>query len=120
MISRATAPRGTIGLALSRGDAVARVKRATAQVDSIRTLLASDAYRTVTMRTLGMATLVTLTDALLAFPIAYYMARVASPRVRNAMVVAVLMPLWAPYLVVTGGLLVRHSQRINRTLLDFL
>ena len=42
---------------------------------------------------------VTLTDALLAFPIAYYMARVASPRMRRAMVVAVLMPLWAAYLV---------------------
>jgi putative spermidine/putrescine transport system permease protein len=42
---------------------------------------------------------VTVTDAVLAFPIAYYMARVASPRVRNAIVVAVLMPLWAAYLV---------------------
>lgn len=46
-----------------------------------------------------MAILVTITDALLAFPIAYYMARIASPRRRNMMVVAVLMPLWAAYLV---------------------
>src|SRR5438093_9802075 len=46
-----------------------------------------------------MAALVTITDALLAFPIAYYMARVASPRARNLLVVAVLMPLWASYLV---------------------
>jgi putative spermidine/putrescine transport system permease protein len=46
-----------------------------------------------------MAAIVTLTCALLAFPIAYYMARVASPRVRNMMVVAVLVPLWAAYLV---------------------
>ena len=37
--------------------------------------------------------------AVLAFPIAYYMARVASPRTRNLLVVAVLMPLWASYLV---------------------
>ena len=43
--------------------------------------------------------LVTLTDAVLAFPIAYYMARVASPRTRRLLVVAVLMPLWASYLV---------------------
>ena len=35
----------------------------------------------------------------LAFPIAYYMARVASPRVRGLLVVAVLMPLWASYLI---------------------
>ena len=48
---------------------------------------------------MAVAAAVTLTDALLAFPIAYYMARVASPRTRRAMVVAVLMPLWAAYLV---------------------
>jgi putative spermidine/putrescine transport system permease protein len=35
----------------------------------------------------------------LAFPIAYYMARVASPRARNLLVVGVLVPLWASYLV---------------------
>ena len=49
----------------------------------------------VAIRTVGMAILVTLTDALLAFPIAYYMARIASPRKRGMLVVAVLMPLWA-------------------------
>jgi len=43
VVRRATAPRGTIGLALSQHDALARVKQATAQVDSIRTLLSSDA-----------------------------------------------------------------------------
>ena len=46
-----------------------------------------------------MAALVTVTDALLAFPIAYYMARMASPRVRGMLVIAVLLPLWAAYLV---------------------
>ena len=46
-----------------------------------------------------MASLVTVADAILAFPIAYYMARVASPRTRNLLVVAVLTPLWASYLV---------------------
>ncbi len=66
---------------------------------AFETLFQTEAYRTVAIRTVGMAALVTVTDALLAFPIAYYMARVASPRVRNALVVAVLMPLWAAYLV---------------------
>jgi putative spermidine/putrescine transport system permease protein len=42
---------------------------------------------------------VTVTDALLAFPIAFYMAKVASPRVRALLVVAVVMPLWSSYLV---------------------
>jgi len=42
---------------------------------------------------------VTVTDALLAFPIAFYMAKVASPRVRALLVIAVVMPLWSSYLV---------------------
>ena len=46
-----------------------------------------------------MAAFVTIADAILAFPIAYYMARVASPRTRNLLVIAILMPLWAGYLV---------------------
>ena len=41
----------------------------------------------------------TITDALLAFPIAFFMAKVASRRTRGLLVVAVLMPLWASYLV---------------------
>jgi putative spermidine/putrescine transport system permease protein len=59
----------------------------------------NEVYRVIAIRTVGMAMLVTVTDALLAFPIAYYMARIASPVKRNALVVAVLMPLWAAYLV---------------------
>ena len=66
---------------------------------AFQTLFTEDVYRTVAVRTIVMAILVTLTDALLAFPIAYYMARVASPRTRNALVVAVVLPLWAAYLV---------------------
>jgi putative spermidine/putrescine transport system permease protein len=68
-------------------------------LQNFRTLLASDVYRHITVRTVGIAAAVTLTDALLAFPIAFYMAKVASPRVRNLLVVAVLMPLWSSYLV---------------------
>lgn len=62
-------------------------------------IIGNDVYRTIAIRTLGMAVLVTATDALLAFPIAYYMARIASPRLRGILVVAVLLPLWASYLV---------------------
>ena len=80
-------------------DVAGGVKPFTWTLAAFETLLAGEAYRTVALRTLGMAALVTVTCAVLAFPIAYYMARIASPRVRNAMVVAVLMPLWAAYLV---------------------
>jgi putative spermidine/putrescine transport system permease protein len=68
-------------------------------LDAFHTLMTVDVYRTVAVRTITMAVLVTVTDALLAFPIAYYMARIASPRVRGLLVIAVLMPLWAAYLV---------------------
>lgn len=62
-------------------------------------IIGNEVYRTIALRTVGMALLVTATDALLAIPIAYYMARVASPRARRFLVVAILMPLWASYLV---------------------
>jgi putative spermidine/putrescine transport system permease protein len=68
-------------------------------LDNFRTLFTSDVYRTITLRTLGMGAAVTLTDFVLAVPIAYYMAKVATPRVRGLLVVAVLMPLWSSYLV---------------------
>ena len=68
-------------------------------LDAFVQIVGNDVYRTIAIRTIGMAILVTLTDVLLAFPIAYYMARVASPRMRGLLVVAVLMPLWASYLV---------------------
>ena len=56
-------------------------------------------YRKIVGRTVAIAAAVTVTDALLAFPIAFYMAKVATPRVRAMLVVAVLMPLWSSYLV---------------------
>lgn len=68
-------------------------------LDNFRTLWENDVYRAITLRTLGIAAAVTITDALLALPIAYYMAKVATPRTRALLVVAILLPLWASYLV---------------------
>ena len=68
-------------------------------LQNFRTLVENDVYRTITVRTVTIAAAVTLTDAIIAFPIAYYMARVASPRTRGLLIVAVLMPLWSSYLV---------------------
>jgi putative spermidine/putrescine transport system permease protein len=62
------------------------------------TILTSPAYRGVILRTVGMAAAVTVVDGIVAFPFAYYMARVASPRTRTALFVAILLPLWASYL----------------------
>jgi putative spermidine/putrescine transport system permease protein len=58
-----------------------------------------EVYRTITIRTLGMAALVTFTCAVLAFPIAFTMAKLATPRARRYLLVAVLLPLWASYVV---------------------
>ena len=66
---------------------------------NFRQLWESDVYRRIAFRTIGIAAAVTVTDVLLAFPIAFYMAKVASPRTRNLLVVAVLLPLWGSYLV---------------------
>ncbi len=49
-------------------------------------------------RTVGLAAAATVTDAVLALPFAYFMARLAGPRLRRALFVAVLLPLWASYL----------------------
>ena len=56
-------------------------------------------YRDVALRSLGIAIAVTLIDALIALPMAVYMAKVASPRARHWLVIAILTPLWASYLV---------------------
>jgi putative spermidine/putrescine transport system permease protein len=55
-------------------------------------------YLSIIGRTVGMAAVVTITDAVVALPFAYYMARVASPRARRRLFTAVLLPLWASYL----------------------
>ncbi|HEY7332444.1 MAG TPA: ABC transporter permease [Candidatus Limnocylindria bacterium] len=68
-------------------------------LDAFDSLISNDVYRTIALRTIGIAVAVTLTDAILAFPIAYFMARVASPRTRGILIVAILLPLWAAYLV---------------------
>jgi putative spermidine/putrescine transport system permease protein len=70
----------------------------TFSLDNFSTILSSPAYRGIIGRTVGMAAAVTVTDAVVAFPFAYYMARIASPRTRTALFVAILLPLWASYL----------------------
>jgi putative spermidine/putrescine transport system permease protein len=66
---------------------------------NFQTLIEEDVYRAIALRTIAVAAMVTITDAVLAFPIAFFMAKIASPRVRGLLVVAVLMPLWSSYLV---------------------
>jgi putative spermidine/putrescine transport system permease protein len=92
-------------------------------------IFTTPAYLSDIGQTVGMAAAVTVTDAVIAFPFAYFMARVAAPRTRTALFVAILLPLWASYLAkvyswlliftnhgfldwVVGGLGLGHPQLI--------
>ena len=67
-------------------------------LDNFRTL--NDApYPTIVMRTIVIAAAVTVTCMLLAFPFAYFLVRIAGPRLRVILLVATLLPLWVSYLV---------------------
>ncbi|HEX2772605.1 MAG TPA: ABC transporter permease [Micromonosporaceae bacterium] len=66
---------------------------------NFRTIFAEEVYRAVTVRSLSVAAAVTVIDAVIALPMAFFMAKVASPRSRRWLVIAILTPLWASYLV---------------------
>jgi putative spermidine/putrescine transport system permease protein len=68
-------------------------------LESIETLIEEPVYRDIVGRTVLIAALVTLTDAIIAFPIAFYMAKLASRRGKAILLVAILVPLWSSYLV---------------------
>jgi putative spermidine/putrescine transport system permease protein len=68
-------------------------------LDNYEQIFTEPVYRSIAARTVLIAALVTVTDALLALPLAFYMAKVAGPRAKGMLVVAVLMPLWSAYLV---------------------
>jgi putative spermidine/putrescine transport system permease protein len=80
--------------------------------------LASPTYRWIAVRTIGIAAAVTLTDALLAFPVAYVMARLAGPRARALLITLVMLPLWSSYLarVYAWRLILAHDGALNWTL----
>jgi putative spermidine/putrescine transport system permease protein len=62
------------------------------------TLGANATYGWVALRTVGIAAAVTLTDMILAMPVAYAMVRLAGPRLRALLLVLVMLPLWSSYL----------------------
>ena len=68
-------------------------------LENFEQLVKVPAYRTIALRTIGIAAAVTLTDAVLALPFAFFAVRLASSRLRAVLFVAVLVPLWSSYLV---------------------
>ncbi len=87
-------------------------------LSNFQTIWQSSAYRTIALRTIGIAAAVTLADALIAFPFAYFMARIASRRTRSALFVLVLLPLWSSYLlrIYAWRLILDHDGLLNWTL----
>jgi putative spermidine/putrescine transport system permease protein len=73
------------------------VKQFTTQ--NFHDLLTDEVYRRIALRSVGVAALVTVVDAVIAFPMAFCMAKLASPRAQRWLVIAILTPLWASYLV---------------------
>ena len=86
--------------------------------NNFQTILSDPTYRIIIGRTAGLAALVTITDIVLAFPLAYYMAKVASRRVQSLIFAAVLLPLWASYLarVYAWILILNHTGVLNWSL----
>jgi len=69
-------------------------------LDNYRQFLTGDSvYRTIAERTLGFAAVTTVVDVVLAFPLAYYLTRVASPRARRFVLVLVTVPLFSSLIV---------------------
>ena len=66
---------------------------------NFREILSGAVFRRVTVRTVGVAAAVTIVDLALALPIAFYLAKVATARVRRVLMVAITIPLWASYIV---------------------
>jgi len=87
-------------------------------LDNFRTIVESSTYRTIALRTIGIAAAVTVTDALLAIPFAYFAARLAPKRLQTALFVIVLVPLWTSYLVrvYAWRLILAHDGILNWTL----
>jgi len=68
-------------------------------LENFKTIVTDPTYRTIALRTIGIAAAVTVTDALLAIPFAYFAARLAPRRLQTVLFVIVLVPLWTSYLV---------------------
>jgi putative spermidine/putrescine transport system permease protein len=87
-------------------------------LSNFETLVKVPVYRTIALRTLGIAAAVTVTDAILALPFAFFAVRIAPARLRSALFVAVLIPLWSSYLVrvYVWRLILSHDGVLNWTL----
>jgi putative spermidine/putrescine transport system permease protein len=87
-------------------------------LQNFKTLFSDPTYRAIALRTIGIAAAVTLTDALIALPFAYFAARLAPRRLQAVLFVLVLLPLWSSYLVrvYAWRLILAHNGVLNWSL----
>ena len=71
----------------------------TVTLENFQQVFTTQAYLSTVARTVGIALLVTLLCLIIALPLSFFMARVASPRWQPLLIAMVLTPLWASYLV---------------------
>jgi putative spermidine/putrescine transport system permease protein len=83
-------------------------------------LLSDPVYRVIGGRTIFIAAAVTVSDAVLAWPFAYAMVRLAGPRLRAVLMALVLVPLWSSYLarVYAWRLILAHNGVLNWALAE--
>lgn len=92
-------------LALLAGSAFFRLDEFTSQakpafvLDNLREVVSKGVYRTLILRSTLVAATVTLLCLAVALPVAFYVSRLASRRTKRGLIVAMLLPLWAGYLV---------------------
>ncbi|MBV1837904.1 ABC transporter permease [Acetobacter estunensis] len=84
-------------------------------LDNFRVLFSDVTYRIVAQRTIGIAVLVTLTDIVLAWPLAWVIARKVGPRLKLFLLVLVALPLWSSMLarIYAWRLILGHDGVLN-------
>jgi len=87
-------------------------------LENFKRLVETPVYRTIALRTIGIAAAVTVFDALIAVPFAIFAVRIAPARLRSVLFVCVLIPLWSSYLVrvYIWRLILSHDGVLNWTL----
>ncbi|MCH4091738.1 ABC transporter permease [Acetobacter sp.] len=84
-------------------------------LDNFRILVTDSTYRVIAERTIGIAVLVTITDIILAWPLAYVIARKVGPRMKLVLLVLVALPLWSSMLarIYSWRLILGHDGVLN-------
>lgn len=88
-------------------------------LSNFRLLVTSHTYRHIILLTIGMAVAVTITDIVLAFPMAYFAARIARRRLRMLLFGMMALPLWGMFVgpIYAWILILSHDGILNWLLL---